>query len=116
MLELALAVGLVAYVGTPRWVPRRPLDAAGLQALITEVRAEHFDGDKLTVLSRAMRTRWFSVTQASNIIPLFEWRVNRLEALRLLVPWLSDRDWAATLLSLFPDDRAEAARILAGEE
>jgi hypothetical protein len=91
-----------------------PLDDAGLEELTREIAGEKFGDEKLAVLERSARTHAFPIAAALRLIPLFEWREDRIRAAALLAPWLIERDQASQLLTLFPEpsDRERVRQIL----
>jgi hypothetical protein len=100
-----------------RYPLRTLIDEPRLRAVEASVRAEQFRDEKVAALEHAARIHWFTVAQAERLIPLFEWREDRLRALAQVAPWLVDGDNAPRLLALFPDssDRERARRLLSDE-
>jgi hypothetical protein len=69
-----------------------PLGEVGIRTLINAMRGEDFRGGKLRVLARAAPAYAFTVAQIIELTGEVKAPSDRLEALQLMVPHLSDRE------------------------
>ncbi|MDP6931838.1 MAG: DUF4476 domain-containing protein [Myxococcota bacterium] len=79
----------------PPQVPVRstaPVDAGSFAALCQAVDTEAFSDDKLRVVEQASTTRYFTVDQLLDLLPLFSFGDDKVEVTVLLYPRLVDPD------------------------
>lgn len=91
-----------------------PIAQSALEELKSALRRESFPRDRLRVLDAASPVNWFLVPQAQEVLAMFEFPRDRLQAMRLLKPRILDVENFYRLYGSFefPSDKAELKKIL----
>jgi hypothetical protein len=122
LIPSVLAVGLLASNAQaggvyPHPHPRRPVDAATFDALLSAVTAESFADGKIERIRAVASEHSFSGGQAVTLLATFDFWIERLDALRATP--LTDRAGANAVLRYFSGAPAtiqtEAQHIIDGE-
>lgn len=92
----------------------QPLSGPELEGLIATLKKESFPDDRLRVLRTAAARSYFTVDQVLQILPVFSFEDDRLEAVRILWPRVLDRDQGHRIYEAFtfPDSKEELETIL----
>jgi hypothetical protein len=95
----------------------QPITEAMLRSLVLAVRNEPFAEDQLNVLAQAAPTQYFLVAQTQQLLRVFTFSKDRLNAVRLLRPRLLDMENSYKLYESFEftNDKDELKRILAAQ-
>ncbi len=99
-------------------VPPAPVSACGpesdLQSLSSAIEEESFSAGKLRTLEDAMQARGVCVDHAVRLIKLYDFEADKLNALKLMAPRLTDRQNKFKIYKAFDFDssRDEAKKIL----
>ncbi len=95
---------------TPRdETPAAPVDEATFGALVFEMHAAPFVAERRDVLRAAVAGRWFTSAQVARVLDAFPFSSDQVEAVRLLVPRLTDPENAFRLFGAFPFEADRAA-------
>ena len=123
LIPSVLAVGVLAANAQasggvyPHPHPRRPVDAATFDALLSAVTAESFADGKIERIRAVASEHSFSGGQAVTLLATFDFWIERLDALRATP--LTDRAGANAVLRYFSGApstiQTEAQHILGGE-
>lgn len=91
-----------------------PMDGAAFENLRTAIRRESFPRDQLRVLESAAPANWFVTPQVTQILKIYSFPRDRLQAVRVLKPRILDVENYYTLYAAFefPSDKAELKKIL----
>lgn len=93
----------------------QPIADATLQALMGAIQKESFSDNRIAVLRQAVPSHFFLVSQVQQILPLYTFSADKLQAMRLLKPRMLDPENAFRLYDsfTFSADKEELGRILA---
>ena len=95
-------------------LPEPMLDPA-FQALKSTIKNQSFPDDKLGVLQQVVSRELFTVNQVSQLLNLYTFSSNKIDALQMLARRIIDRENDFLLMNAFvhSSDKEEARRILA---
>lgn len=93
----------------------RPIADATLEALKGAIQKESFSDNRLAVLRQAVPANYFLVSQVQQLLALYTFSADKLQAMRLLKPRVLDPENAFKLYDsfTFSADKEELGRILA---
>jgi hypothetical protein len=93
----------------------QPIPDYQLQQLVRAVGAESFSSDKLRVVEDAARYHYFTVAQVSQVLNLFSFSDDRMQAVRMLWPRVLDRENGHRLYGAFKfsSEKEELRGVLA---
>ncbi|MBX5482654.1 MAG: DUF4476 domain-containing protein, partial [Myxococcaceae bacterium] len=106
--------GQPTYQNPPQGTPMYPIPGPQLEQLKGSIRREAFSQNRLQVLDAAARSHYFTVAQVQQILPLFDFSNDRLQAVRLLRPRIIDMQNSYQLYAsfTFSGDKDELRKIL----
>lgn len=90
------------------------LGAGELGSIKEEIEGESFSNQKLAVLSSAASGRWFCTSQVIEVLDLYDFSSDKLEALRTMKPRIIDRENHFKIFKAFTfdSDKQQAKAIL----
>jgi hypothetical protein len=90
------------------------MNSADFQRLLNNIKAESFADDQLSVLNMAVRHSYFNIDQLIQIVNLFTFADEKVEAVKVVAPKIVDLQNAHNLLNAFTysDDKATVESII----
>ena len=107
LLELSVLVQIFPpdlYSYTPQIEIAEPMDDETFAAYLESIKEEIFSDDKLDYLRQTSRKNYFTCEQLGQILDLFDFSDDKLEAVRILKPRIVDPENAFMLKNKFTFD------------
>jgi len=116
LLAILLLSAHTAYAcrGRACWPRRTFFDDAVFSRFLDQLRAEPFAEERFGVLRQAAGLHWLTCEQIVRVLPLFEWRTDRVRVVEVTVQSIADPEHRGRIADTFDDgdDRGHVCVML----